>query len=213
MKTSLIELNTDEISINESLFPDTEKDAFVQEHLQYYYSKINSVPTIVIRVESASIFVVRGHSYLTTAKELKLKKIRVVLDEGSTAESVVRLLRKPSVLQLDWKKVKREEENLLFEYNWYVFFFKRSISEAEKSVFDEHILRFFRRLEFPIFFKVPDERIQNLSYSHSGYCAEFQAYVPTLDERWYSPFRLAMEEFNLNCIPIASFQGRKFNHY
>lgn len=107
------------------------------------------------RVESASIVVVRGHSYLTTAKELEFKKIRAVLDEGSTAESVVRLLRKPSVLQLDGKKVKREEVDVLFEYNWYVFSFERSLSNAEEDIFDEQILCFFRRVEFPMFFKVP----------------------------------------------------------
>jgi hypothetical protein len=210
MNIILIELNTDNISINEDLFPDREKNKYILEHLRHYCSKFYPLPTIAIKVCNEGVFVVRGHQYLLIAKELKHQRIRAIIDKSSLDNDVQIFLQKPSVVQLDWEVAKMEGRDELVEYTWYVFFFEKQLNQEERQIFEEQIVEFFKDIKLPTWAKIPDNRIINLSYLFSRYCAEFQAYVPTEDERWYADSITVLINFHLNCVTIASFQGQKF---
>ncbi|BBD70416.1 hypothetical protein NIES4072_67820 [Nostoc commune NIES-4072] len=212
MNIILIEVNPDDISINEDIFPNTEKNGFIFEHLRYYCSKFYSLPTITIKVCAEGVFVVHGHQYLLIAKELKHQHIRAIVDNSSSDKYVQSFLKKPFVVQLDWEVARIEGNDELVEYTWYVFFFKKQLNQEEKKLFEEHIVEFFKQIQLPGWAKIPDNRIINLTYYFSNYCAEFQAYVPTEDERWYAESIKVLVKFHLNCVPIASFQGRKFTY-
>ena len=81
-----------------------------------------------------------------------------------------------SIIKLDWETVKQEDEELV-SYGWLVFFFKRSLDREEKKTFEEQVVRFFKQIPLPELTDLRKERIKNLSYSHSGLSAEFQAYL------------------------------------
>lgn len=206
----LVELSPDEISVDESLFPDLNKNSFIYEHLRHYCSKFYPLPTIEVKVDAEAIIVVRGHPYLAIAKELRNQRIRAVVDKASSESSVSRFLQRSSIIQLDWETVMHEENNDLVSYVWFVFFFERSLNQEERKAFEKDIVGFYRQIQLPVWAEVPDDRIKNLSYPYSGRCAEFQAYVPIADERWYASSRAVVVDFHLKCVPIVSFQGRRF---
>jgi hypothetical protein len=206
----LIELNVDEISVDETIFPNEMKESFIYEHLMYYCSKFYPTPAILIKLCNELTYVVRGHQYLSIAKDLKYSSIRAIIDKSSTEESIKAFLRKPSVIQLDWETARKEEYDTLITFNWYICFFERPLTEREKGIFEEQIVGFLKQLSLPSFAKRVDERIKDLSYPFSGLCAEFQAFVPVADERWYGHFRSVMIKFHLEYVPIVSFQGWKF---
>jgi hypothetical protein len=210
MPILLVEVNPEEISIDESLFPDEMKDSFVYEHLKYCCSKNSLLPSISIIVSAAKAFVIRGHQYLFIAKELKYPRIRAIIDKASPEKLVREFLQKPKVVKLDWETVRKEEPDTMIGYSWFIFFFERTLTTAEKNSFEEQIVDFFRQLKLPAFVEIVDERVKNLNYPHAGHCAEFQAFVPIADERWYRSLRSVMIKFHSECIPVFSFQGRKF---
>lgn len=206
----LVELNINDISIDEIIFPNEMKECFIYEHLLYYCSKFYPLPTILIKLCGESAYVVRGHQYLSIAKELKHSSIRAIIDKASTEKYIKAFLRRSSVTQLDWEKIRKEEHNTAVAFNWYTCFFDRPLTSREKVIFEDQIVGFLKHLNLPSFVEKVDQRIKNLSYPFSGLCAEFQAFVPVADERWYSDFRSVMIKFHLEYVPIMSFQGRKF---
>lgn len=210
MPILLVELNTDEVLVDESLFPNKDSDSFVYEHLRHYCSKFYPLPTISVRVYPESVVVTRGHFYLLIAKELGSQRIRAVIDSVSPEDLVAKFLQKPSVIQLDWKAIRQEESNNLYGYNWYVFFFETPLNTNNKNFFEDEVVKFFTKINFSEWAEVPDQRIKNLSYPCSGRCAEFQAYIPIADESWYARARAVATNFHLKCVPIISFQGQKF---
>ena len=207
----LVELNPDDVLVDTFLFLDKNKNEFIYEHLRHFYSKPNSVlPTIEVKVGAETV-VTRGHLYLLLAKELGYKRIRAVIARASPEIFVDNFLKKSSVEKLDWKTIRKEEsEAPLAEYAWYIFFFKRALYLEERKAFEEQIVEFFRQIKLPSWAETTGEKIEDLSYPYGGTCAEFQAYVPIRDERWYAPSRAVLINFHLNCVPIVSFQGRKF---
>jgi hypothetical protein len=211
MHILLVELNPNEISVDESLFPDQQKDSFIYEHLRHYCSKFYPLPTITVRVCAEAVFVIRGHQYLAIARELGQERIRAVVDQSSSKQYVHSFLDKPSVVQLNWEIARQEGYDTFVEFVWYVFFFERPLNQEEREIFEEQIVEFFRTIKLPEWAEVPENRIIDLSYPYSGYCAEFQAYVPIEDERWYSQSKAVVVNFHLKHIPILSFQGRKFH--
>lgn len=210
MPILLVELNIDEVSIDKSLLPNQEETSFIYEHLRHYCSKFYPLPTITVRVCAESVFVVRGYQYLLIARELGHQQIRAVIDKSSPEKYVQRFLGKASVSQLDWQVVRKEENDRLLGYFWYVFFFEKPLNQQKKTIFEDTIVNFFRQIKLPDWAEKPKSRIRNLSYPYSGSCAEFQAYVPIADERWYCESRAVLIEFHLKCVPIASFQGQIF---
>lgn len=210
MNILLVELNPNEVLTDESLFPDKNKDILIYEHLKHYCSKFYPLPTIEIKVYAESVIVVRGHSYLKIAKELRHQSIRAVIDRNSPKPFVDSFLQKSSVVQLDWELIKQEEDNNLVSYVWLVFFFERQLEKEEQKIFEEQIIEFYRQIKLPAWADTPDNRIKDLSYPHFGCCVEFQAYIPVEDERWYAKSRAALVNFHLNHVPLVSFQGYKF---
>lgn len=211
MPILLVELNPNEISVDETLFPDQQKDEFIYEHLRHYCSKFYPLPTIEVRVYTKSVFVVRGHLYLAIARDFKHQRIRAVIDKNSSNDCVMQFLQNPSVSQLDWQSViQQEQDNELVSYIWLVFFFSYPLTQETKKKFEAQIVQFFKQIQLPTWAEVPGNRIKDLNYPYSGYCAEFQAYIPVEDERWYASSRAVLVDFHLECVPILSFQGRKF---
>ena len=210
MHILLVELNPDEVSVDESLFPDKQKNSFIYEHLRHYCSKFYHLPTITVKVCAEAVFVVRGHQYLSIARELGHQRIRAIIDKSSPEKDVQKFLQKPSVVQLDWEAARNEGSDTLVEYVWFVFFFEKALNREDRKIFEEQIVEFFKHIKLPDWAEVPEKRITNLSYPYSGRCAEFQAYVPIEDERWYPSSRAVVVDFHLKYVPIASFQGRRF---
>lgn len=210
MHILLIELNPNEVSVEESLFPDKEKNLFIYEHLRYYCSKFYPLPTITVSIYDEGVFVVRGHQYLAIARELKHQRIRAIVDKSSPEKYVQRFLQRSSVVQLNWEIVSKEGSDIFVEYVWFVFFFKKPLNQEEQIFFEKLIVEFFRQIQLPAWAEVPDHKIKNLSYPYSGHCAEFQAYVPIEDEKWYASSRAAIVNFHLKYVPILSFQGQRF---
>ena len=209
----LLELNPNDISIDEKLFPSPKKSSFIYEHLRYYCSKFYPLPTIFVRVYENSVIVTDGRMYLAIAKESGHQQIRAIVDRASPDRFVQKLLENPSVTQLDWETVRQEDDDELVScdwFDWLIFFFKRSLNREEKKTFEEQVVRFFKQIPLPELTDVQKERIKNLSYPHSGLSAEFEAYLPWTDERWFATSRAVLLNFHFNCVPIASFQGWKW---
>jgi hypothetical protein len=210
MSILLVELNTDEVSIDEFVFPNRQKDQFIYEHLRHYCSKFYPLPTIEVRICDEIIVVTRGHFYLSIANEFRHQRIRAVIDRNSQENLIENFLKKSSVVQLDWRMTDQENNDELVSYVWLVIFFDRPLSQGDKNNFEEHVLEFFKRIPLPAWAEAPENRIQNMNYLDSGYCVELQAYIPVEDERWYISSKRVLNEFHLKYVSIASFQGRKF---
>jgi hypothetical protein len=206
----LVELNTYEILIDKSLFPDKQENSFIYEHLKYYLSKSNTLPTISVKVYGAEVLLIGRFEYLLIARDLGYQRIRAIIDTYSSEDDLQVFLRKPSVVKLDWKSALMEGSDTLAEYVWLVFFFQKQLKQEECQIFENQVVNFFEQIKLPLQDEPPYGRIRNLNYSYSGKCAEFQAYIPVEDERWYKHSLTIIGEFHLNCVPIASFQGRKF---
>lgn len=209
MNILLVELDPKDVLTDEILFINKQKEQFIYEHLRHYCSKFYPLPTISVRVYKNSVIVTHGHLYLAIAKELGHQRIRAIIDINSPYCFIQKLLNRPSVIKLDWNIV-RQEDNELVSYCWLVFFFKRSLNQKEKKVFEEQVVRFFEQIPLPEFVDESNDKIQVLSYPNFGYCAEIKAYLPWEDERWYSTSRAVLLNFHFNCVPIVSFQGRKW---
>jgi hypothetical protein len=156
------------------------------------------------------VFVTRGHLYLTLAKELGYDRIRAVIDKASPREIVSSFLENPSISQLDWDVVKLENIDDFLEYVWLVFFFANPLTSQEKIVFENQVVEFYRQIKIPDGAEEADERIKDLNYPYLGRCAEFQAYLPIEDERWYAKSKAVLVDFHKQYAPIVSFQGRRF---
>jgi hypothetical protein len=206
----LIEVDPCCLLIDETSFPDKEKDNFIFEHLVYFSSKGNLLPTLIAKVESQGAFVTRGHHYLEIAKSLKRKRIRVVIEQSSLEIHIQKFLAKITYLKLDWEAERLSGSDVKCGYIWCVFFFERAVDNHEKQIFEEKIINFFRDINLPVGESTFDQRIKNLSCNHLDTCIEFEAYVPILDESWYAQSRQLLIDFHLNHVPIASFQGRRF---
>jgi len=173
-------------------------------------SKLYPIPWITVRVDANSVIITRGHLYLKVARELGNEKIHAVVDRNDSDDIFIqKLLDRPCVIKLDWKTLIQEDEQLL-SYGWLVFFFKRLLNSVEKKIFEEEVVGFFQQIQVPGSVNLGRERIKNLNYPYSGLCAEFQAYLPWEDERWYLTSRAVLLNFHLNCVPIVSFQGKKW---
>lgn len=210
MSIHIVELKPDKVTIDEFKFPNKEQDFYIYDHLRYYCSKLTTLPAISIKIIDNVIFASSRSQYLTIAKELNRNRIQAVINLSSSKEDITKILNKPYVVQLDWEAVKKKERETLINYAWYIFFFQKTLNQDEKKAFEKDVVNFFRLIKLPSWATVPDQRIKDLAYSYSGLCCEFQAYVPIADERWYSSARAKTEIFHLNCVPIVSFQGRKF---
>lgn len=206
----LVEVNPKDVFIDESVFPNEQKQYYIYEHLKYYCSKLETLPTIVIRIVSDKAIVVRNHYYLHIAKELNHSYIRAIIDNNSLKDAVDKFLSNPFVSKLDLEFIRKQEQDILIAYNWYICYFERVLNLKEKTVFEEDVVHFFSKLQLPAFVKTVEERYKNLVYSHSGVCVEFQALTPLVDERWFSTFRSIMKNFHFQHVPILSFQGAKF---
>jgi hypothetical protein len=209
MTILVVALNPSMITVNEYLFPNSYKDSFIYDHLRYYCSKGQSVPTITIKVCSDSVIVTRGHYYLLIAKELGYEKIQAVVDQNLSRD-IESFLNSPYIVQVNWKTLRQNEDQKLLGYVWYVFFFKRNLSQSEQEAFHTLVVNFYEQIEIPGWANEPETRILDLNYSHLGYSAEFQAYVPFADERWYAGALAAAVDFHMKYVPIVSCQGRKF---
>lgn len=210
MRILLVELNINEVSIDEYLFPNKEQNLFIYEHLRHYCSKFYPLPAITIKVCSLGFFVIRGHHYISIAKELGHQKIRAIVDKSSALETIQNFLLLKSVIQLDWEVVRKEESETLVDYFWYILFFEKPLNQQQQIAFESEIVDFFRQIKLPNWAKKNENRIINLSYPYSGSCAEFQAYTPIEDERWHASSRSVLINFHLKHVPIISFQGRRF---
>lgn len=210
MSILLVELDPNEVSVDEALFPNKEKNSFVYEHLRHYCSKIYPLPTITLKLINEIAFVVRGHYYLSIARELGHQQIRAVIDSSSPCEYIQTFLHKNFVTQLNWEVEKRANSNELVGYVWYVLFFAKSLNQEEKDFFEAQVVSFFREIKLPDLPEPPKQKITDLNYPYAGKCAEFQAYLPITDERWYASSRAALIGFHSKSVPIVSFQGRKF---
>lgn len=208
MSFILVEVDADEILVDESRFQsDLMEPAVIYEHLLYVCSKDSSIPGITIQIENDAAFVIGRHWYLSIARDLKVSRIRAILDKSSDPEAVKRFLQRPSVKQLDWTEVRKTESEVSIEYRWLIFFFERPLTESEKHAFQVQIVAFYRSLKLPSWFKSEKERVMNLRYSHGGSCAEFQALAMFADESWYPASRVALEKFHREVVPVVSFQG------
>lgn len=211
MPITLVEIESDKIVVDESRFLDDVMQSYVvYDHLRYYCSKFSPLPAISVQVESDVAFVVRRHWYLEIAKDLRIPRIRAVI-ENSVDAAVQSFLLQPSVGQIDWQEARKAEEEASIGYSWYVYFFERPLTAEERGVFEVQIVDFFRRLELPGWAELDDERIRNLSYPQEGLCAEFQAFVPSGDERWYAASLSVINKFHKECVPLVSFQGLRID--
>jgi hypothetical protein len=210
MDILLVELDPNDISVDEILFPNKQTDEFIYEHLLHYYSRLDQLPTIEVIVCANSIVGTSGHIYLIIAKKLQYQRIRAFINPSSPAFLVSNLLQRASVSRLDWNMLMENKNKVLVGFFWYIFFFEKSLGYKNRVAFEEEIVEFFRKIMLPTWAEVPNNRIKNLNYPYSGQCAEFQAYVPIADERWYAASRAIIVNFHHKHIPIVSFQGRKF---
>ncbi|PSB55342.1 hypothetical protein [Chamaesiphon polymorphus] len=206
----LIEVSPYRILSDEIKYPNREKDRFIFEHLKYLCSKLTSLPTLTIQVDSQGAWIKRGHYYLTIAKMLQMPNVKAIVDSSSSNENIECFLETSTANVLDWETERLTERDVLHGYVQYLLFFQRILSEEEKQEFEEKIVNFFGSLRFPVGMNIPDVRINNLAYPYSGICAEFEAYVPILDESWYGQSRSVLIDFHLQNVPIVSFQGMKW---
>jgi hypothetical protein len=116
MSILIVELDPNQVSIDETLFPDKDKDELIYEHLRHYYSKFELLPTIDVRVYTESVVVTRGHVYLKIAKELGYLRIRAIIDKNSASDCVLQLLQNPSIVQLNWQSLMQEGDDDFFSY-------------------------------------------------------------------------------------------------
>jgi hypothetical protein len=211
MPITLVEIEPDKIVVDESRFlDDVMQSSIVYDHLRYYCSKFSPLPSISVQVEKDVAFVVRRHWYLEIAKDLRIPRIRASIENSADA-TVQSFLLQPSVAQIDWREARKAEEEAPIGYSWYVYFFERPLTVEERGIFEGQIVGFFRRLELPSWAELDDERIKNLSYPQEGLCAEFQAFVPSGDERWYGASISAITKFHKECVPLVSFQGHRIH--
>jgi phage pi2 protein 07 len=212
MKILLVEIDTDEILVDEDRFPNLHKESFIYEHLRYYFSKSHALPTIEIKLCDDKVFVTYGHYYLLIARDLQFRRIRAIINRNSSSNSITKLLQQPSIAQLDWEKVNREESDEFLAYIWVVIFFEEPLISEQKALFEGQVVNFFKKIKLPPEAEEPKSRIKNLDYTFNDKCAEFQAYVPIEDERWYAQSINVLENFHFDQAAITSFQGRRFNH-
>jgi hypothetical protein len=205
----VVEIDPDDVKVDESVFPNKWKDTFIYEHLRYYCSKFSPLPAISIYVTAEGATVTRAHQYLSIAKDLRRKSIRAIVDHNSPKEAVEQLLQKPSVTALDYQKLRAEEDEALFSYGWFVFFFERPLGAEERELFERKIVDYLKQTPLPPRFEAV-ERIKELNYPYAGHCAEVEAFT-SLDPRWYGAFRIVLMDFHKNVTPIVSFQGTRFS--
>ncbi|MEH1863543.1 MAG: hypothetical protein V7K69_00650 [Nostoc sp.] len=207
----LAEVSPDDILIDESIFADTQKDLFIYEHLKYFISKLGYLPVVEVRLYGNLVFVTRGHLYALISKELGYKYIRIRILQDSSREDVENFLQKSSVIRLDWETVKQEASRIpLVDYVWYIVFFAHSLSQVERQIFEESIIKFLKEIKLPECVQESNEKIRYLNYPFFGECCEFQAYISIGDERWYGDWTRKLSNFNLKHVPIISVNGRKF---
>ncbi len=209
MPLLVVDMDPNDVKVDESVFPNKWKDTFVYEHLRHYCSKFSPLPGISIYVTRKSVTVTDAHQYLSIAKDLGRESITAVVDHTSPKKAVQEFLKRPSVKQLDYQKLRAEEDAAMFSYGLYVFFFERPLNARERQLFEQKIVGYLKEIKLPPRFEGV-ERIKELNYSYDGQCAEVEAFTST-DERWYGPFRLALMDFHQNVTPIISFQGTKFS--
>ncbi len=204
----VVDMDPNDVKVDESVFPDKWKDIYIYEHLRHFYSKFSSMPSIGIYVTRESVTVMRGHQYLSIAKDLGRGSIRAVVDHTSPKKAVEQFLKRPSVRQLDEEELKAYDDAILRSYSWYVFFFERPLGAEERELFERKIVDYLKQAPLPPQFEGV-ERLKELNYPYEGQCAEVEVFTP-LDSRWYGRFRLVMMDFHTNVVPIISFQGTKF---
>lgn len=165
MSIILVEVDPREILVDGNRFePDLMEPAVIYEHLLYVCTKNSLLPTIFIKIENDSPFVVRNHWYLRIAKDLNGARIRAIVDNASDVAAVKSFLQRPSVTQLDWEAIRKTEAGLSTEYRWLVFFFERSLTESDNRAFEAQIVSFYRSLDV----MTDDERVTDLSYPYDG---------------------------------------------
>lgn len=210
MPIILVELDPDYVRVDESRFQQDLLEQFViYEHMLYYCSKLTKLPAISIQIDNGTAFVIRRHWYLSIAKDLRAPRIRAVIEDKTNFAEIQRFLRKTSVTQIDWEEARKAEEDQPVYYGWLVFFFERALTERERRTFEDQVVDFYRSIKLPRWFEHNMERIINLSYTHGGLCAEFQALTPFGDERWYPTSRAVLKKFHDEMVPLISFQGNR----
>jgi len=208
MDLTVLQLPVDVVKVDEAVFPDRDTRHIVA-HLAYYLSLASTWPAITARVTAAGTYVTGGHKYLQVARLLARPVIRAIIEPASEPEALMNLLRLPGVRQLDVKVLQSEGEQIAGR--WHVFYFERSISAAERERFDTEVAGFFETLaakrqrndqDMPV--------VEHLQYDAIHHRIAFYALAPYGDESWFGSYLGRMQRFSAECVPIVSYQGRRF---
>lgn len=82
MPIRLVELSPEQVGVDESRFPDRD-DSHVYRHLLFYYSLLEVLPAISIRVDEAGAAVTRGHKTPRAARESVRTAVRAIVQPAS----------------------------------------------------------------------------------------------------------------------------------
>jgi hypothetical protein len=182
-------------------------DGFVYSHLKRYCSKFTPLPAITVKVNEGRLVAVRGHKYLSIARELGHDRIRAVL-QGTTFKE----LRKQGVrglVSLISNNLLDEEQRTDVVTGWHIFFFK---SKPPPEIAAEIEARFKRFLSESLQSALR-EGVQVLIESHfdlSGPCLEIRFPTPVINQAWASSYHAFISSVSNDVLPIESYQGRRF---
>lgn len=206
----LIEIAPHLVVVDEVRYPDRDH-SYILEHLAHYFSLLDSLPAISVKVEPTGPVIISGHKYLKVARLLGRRGIRAVVDASSDQNDVESLLSRDDVKQLDWGTIDAAERSRPVVDQWHVFFFDRPLREEEKIQFNEQVAGYFSTLAHDLF---PNDShgpgIKELQHDDNQCLAEFLAQVPVGLETWYGQYMSRIKHFNQSCARIISFQGSKF---
>jgi hypothetical protein len=204
MSLVVLELSPAIVTIDETRFPDP-SEGVVFEHLRHYCAKFQPIPAIVVRLTGGKAIVVRGQNYLRIARELGHQSVRAIVDGTPDDPEVASFISRPDVIQLDWKGIDEEERRKPVVRAWHVFFFARPLEETEQKAFESEVAGFFDGLTH-----LGGARVGPVHYFEANTGAEFEALTPVANNRWVPDFRIACEQFDIQRVPIVSYQGTRF---
>lgn len=208
MAVLVVECDPKTLRIDDKKFPDRETH-YIYEHLKYCLSKSNLLPAATISLDGDSPIVVQGQKYVRISVELGRASIRAIITGEVHMDDVQNFLRREDVRILDWRSIRREEEQMNVVDGYHVFFFEGALSEQQKRIFEETFVGFFNRLQSVLLRNRP-KNTPKVSFSHNDYCAECFATTPAGDESWFAEYHSCCLNFSRNVARIASYQGRQF---
>src|SRR5947209_17616963 len=156
-------------------------DGFIYEHLKRYCSKFVPLPAITVGLRDRQLVTLRGHKYLSIARELRHEKIRAVLQGTSFDE--LRKLGVSGLLSIVPKALLERERETSIVTGWHIFFFRAQPS-PEKAARIEASFRRFLNQSLPGVLGVEGELSIASHFDSDGPCLEIQFPTPVTNQAW-----------------------------